>query len=397
MLISDRYHVTYCTNIHPGKDWKITFESLKKYVPKVKRAIAPYSKFGLGLRLSNLASEELGLGDKLEEFKYWLDKNDSYIFTMNGFPYGSFHGETIKDKVHQPDWTTTQRFEYTSRIFKQLAVLIPEGISGGISTSPISYRHWHKNDSDISLTLSQGAQKMVQIAVELHQTEKETGKYLHLDIEPEPDGLLENSDEVLAFFNNYLIPEGNAIFHKEFGLEKSESDELIKRYLTICYDICHFSLAFEDPKLTFKKLNDCQIKIGKIQVSAALKVISDAGDQKELLDSLAKFDEPTYLHQVTEKLGKRVITYRDLPIVLNREKQFEELRAHFHVPIFIEQYDRLYSTQDQILKVLECLATDTMCEHLEVETYTWEVLPQKLKLDLTESIVREVQWLLERL
>jgi hypothetical protein len=82
---------------------------------------------------------------------------------------------------------------------------------------------------------------------------------------------------------------------------------------------------------------------------------------------------------------------------LKRRMDFTELRAHFHVPIFVERFEELYSTQDHILKVLEILKTQTVTSHLEVETYTWEVLPGTLKRDLTASIVRELEWLINRL
>ncbi len=396
MLTSNRYHVTYCTNIHPGKDWKITFENIKKYVPEVKKAISPKTSFGLGLRLSNQASLELGFEHELSNFKNWLDDNDVYVFTINGFPYGSFHGQAVKDKVHKPDWTTSQRHEYTSRIFRQLAYLVPDGVSGGISTSPVGYKHWYKSPMEMTNALQIGAKNMVKIAVELYELEKQTGQYLHLDIEPEPDGLLENSHEVIDFFKTYLVPVGREIFHKKYGLEKFQAEEQIKRYLTICYDICHFSLAFEEPEYTFQKFSASHIKIGKIQVSAALKIISDLKNQEFIWQSLAGFNESTYLHQVTEKIGQNVITYPDLPIVLAQKKSFNELRAHFHVPIFLERFDNLYSTQDHILKVLDYLKSTSVSEHLEVETYTWEVLPRKLKQGLVDSIVREMQWLLDR-
>ena len=144
MLIDDKYHLTYCTNIHPGQDWESTFESLVEYLPVIKNKISKGQPFGIGLRLSNKASEELAMNDNLPQFKSWLIKNGLYVFTMNGFPYGNFHDEVVKAKVHEPDWTTRDRVNYTIRLFDQLAYLLPEGISGGISTSPISYKHWHQ-------------------------------------------------------------------------------------------------------------------------------------------------------------------------------------------------------------------------------------------------------------
>ena len=208
--------------------------------------------------------------------------------------------------------------------------------------------------------------------------------------------MLENSDEVLSFFSDYLLPTAKKDLREKLGVNEGEAENLVRKYITVCYDICHFSLAYEEPKDTFEKFEKANIKIGKIQVSAALKIISDQENNQKIWQALALFDEPVYLHQVTEQKDGRVKTYSDLPVVLDEKKEFEELRAHFHVPIFLESFGALYSTQDHILKVVDYIKTHPVSEHLEIETYTWDVLPAALKRDLTESIVRELNWLIEK-
>ena len=397
MHINDTFHLSYCTNIHPGSDWESTFKSLKTYVPGIKKEVSPNAAFGLGLRLSNTASQELNGGNNMSEFKKWLQENDVYVFTMNGFPYGNFHDERVKENVHTPDWTTNKRVKYTKRLFKQLSELLPEGMSGGISTSPISYKYWHDSEEEKQKAFKTGAKNLAEIAFQLLEMEAVTGKYLHLDIEPEPDGLLENSDEVIEFYERYLIPITTQLFKERTSLSKEQINHAIKRYITVCYDICHFSLAYEEPEDTFKKFADAGLTIGKIQVSAALKILYSEADADEIWKSLERFDEPTYLHQVTELVDGKVKTYTDLPKILENKKDFRELRAHFHVPIFLEQFGKLHSTQDHILKVVDYIKQNPVTEHLEIETYTWDVLPKELKRDLSESIVREIDWLKERL
>lgn len=396
MHLTEHYQLTYCTNVHPGSDWETTFKTLKEHVPAIKRQVSSDAKFGLGLRLSNKASEELGSGNKLAEFKNWLDQEGVYVFTMNGFPYGNFHNERVKDDVHTPDWTTKERLEYTKRLFDQLALLLPKGMSGGISTSPVSYKYWHKDEATTKLAFEKGAEHLLQTLLHLKTIEDTSGIYMHLDIEPEPDGMLENSDEVLSFYKEYLIPLGIAFLKEKLKVNESEAKDLIFKYLTVCYDICHFSLAFEEPEDTFAKFSEAGIKIGKIQVSAALKIISDKHKNENIWEALSQFNEPVYLHQVTELQNGKVKTYSDLPEVLETKKEFKELRAHFHVPIFLEQFGELFSTQDHILKVVDFLKKNPVSEHLEVETYTWDVLPKALKKDLTASVVRELNWFKQR-
>lgn len=393
MQVKNTFHLSYCSNIHPGEDWEVTFNSLKENLLKIKSELVGDKLFGIGLRLSNKASEELNSGNNLEKFKQWLNQNNCYVFTMNGFPYGNFHGEIVKDSVHAPDWTTNERLVYTKRLFNQLAYIMPEGIDAGISTSPVSYKHWHESLPDV---FEKGAQNMVAIALLLYKIEEETGKYLHLDIEPEPDGLLENTAEVIQLFQDYLIPIGKKAF-EEIGVGESRAEALVKRYITVCYDVCHFSLAFEEPTFTFQEFEKHGINVGKIQISAALKIKS-IGDNEAVWKALAKFNEPTYLHQVTELKNGNVNTYADLPVILEAKNGFEEMRAHFHVPIFLESFGLLNSTQDHIIKTFDYLKVNgKLTNHLEVETYTWDVLPEGLKAPLVDSVVRELSWVKENL
>jgi hypothetical protein len=235
------------------------------------------------------------------------------------------------------------------------------------------------------------------MVLHLHAIEESTGKHLHLDIEPEPDGMLENSREVVAFFGDHLEPAAIPVLRERLGITRDEAAKLLRKYITVCYDICHFSLAYEPPELSFDRFRRAGISIGKIQVSAALKILFETGKEERVWEALSLFDEPTYLHQVTENRDGIVHTYPDLPDVLASRKKSSELRAHFHVPIFLEGFGHLYSTQDQILSVLEYLKKEAVSTQLEVETYTWEVLPEALKMELTDSIVRELDWLKEKL
>ena len=397
MRLAKNRHLTFCTNIYPGEDWETTYSSLKKQLPRIKQSLSPDSDFGLGLRLSHIASQELGMGDTLREFKQWLDANGIYVFTMNGFPYGTFHDAPVKDQVHAPDWTTTERLEYTQRLASQLAFLLPEGVSGGISTSPISYKHWHKNPEEHTKTLRTGAENLLQLTLFLHELKAKTGKEIHIDIEPEPDGMLENSQEVVDFYMDYLFALSEKTIAQKLQITTTEAINLVKERLQICYDICHFSLAYEEPKATLDKFTENGIQVGKIQISSALKIRFDHKDDEKIWQSLARFNEPTYLHQVTVLEDNRVKTYNDLPIVLSEKKKFSELRAHFHVPIFLKSFEPLDSTQDYILKTFAYLKNHQVTQHLEVETYTWDVLPQDLKIDLSKSIIRELKWAKKKL
>jgi hypothetical protein len=117
-----------------------------------------------------------------------------------------------------------------------------------------------------------------------------------------------------------------------------------------------------------------------------------------ILDEFAKFDEPTYLHQVIarHKDGK-LIRYPDLADALTLKDDAAEWRAHFHVPIFLAQFGLLSSTQDDIIEVLAMWKELPFTNHLEVETYTWGVLPPELKIPMASSISRELAWVIDEI
>ena len=401
-MIKNGFHLTYCTNIHPGESWGDTFDNLQFHIPKVKQEIAPDQPLGIGLRLSNEASLELVQGDKLQEFKAWLKENQAYTFTFNGFPYGGFHRQVVKDKVHHPDWTTTDRRDYTLRLFDILNQLLPEGMDGGISTSPLSYKFWHESAEQLDRARKIATLHMVEVAAKLYEIKQAENRLLHLDIEPEPDGLLENTSHVLDFYRRWLVPLGTELFVKQFNLSEKEAAAALKDHVRICYDVCHFAIVYEKPAEVFAAFEAEGIKIGKIQISAALKVDLPVGkdDREEVRRLLLPFEESTYLHQVVARhQGGRLVAYDDLSPALETlsDTEAEEWRIHFHVPVFLAEYGQLASTQEAILEVLSVLQRQKTTNHLEVETYTWEVLPEDVNLDLTHSIIRELQWVTEKM
>lgn len=393
-------HLTYCTNIHPGESWDEVREQLEIHLPELKSRIAPDQPLGVGLRLSARAAEELLESDHLPKFKEWLSEHGLYVFTMNGFPYGSFHRQRVKDLVYAPDWRTDDRLEYTRKLIRILKELLPEGIDGGISTSPVSYKRWLSQQSLRKKAFRTGSKNLARIAFELANLEKEEGREIHIDIEPEPDCLLENTADTIDFYKNYLFPIGITLLADEFDVELDEAREMIRNHIRVCYDTCHFAVEYEDPAEAIKAFNEAGIRIGKTQVSAALKVQLNQPDvsRDQIAKRLEKFDEPTYLHQVVERHsngGRR--QYRDLPDALPDigNQEAEEWRIHFHVPLFAGSFDFMESTRDDIIPGLKILMDETDCRHFEIETYTWEVLPEHLKVDMTSSIEREFGWVLE--
>jgi hypothetical protein len=396
-------HLSYCSNIHAGETWDATFQNLKIYIPEVKSRLGYKGKFGIGLRLSKEASVVLERPERLQEFQEWLKKTQAYVYSLNCFPYGGFHRTKVKEQVHAPDWTTEARLAYTLRCFRILAQLLPEGVEGGISTSPLSYRHWFVSDLEKNEAFERATTHLIAVVVELVRLHQETGKFLHLDIEPEPDGLLENSEELIRYFKEWLLSVGKASLAKQLGTTQKEAEKLIKDHLQVCYDVCHFAIGYEKPKEAFKKLKQAGIGIGKIQLSAALKLLIPESpfERFSIGKRLGEFADTTYLHQVVARTKEGGLkSYPDLPQALAKlgDTQDLEWRVHFHVPIFLANYGSFQATQEDIVEVLKLVnANPSITKHLEVETYTWEVLPQDTHLTLGDAISRELAWVKEQL
>ncbi|HXI01362.1 MAG TPA: metabolite traffic protein EboE [Sphingobacteriaceae bacterium] len=390
-------HLTYCSNIYSGESWEDHFDALKKSFPLIKQQVSPDEPMGLGLRLSNLASIDLITEGNLKVFRQWLTDNQCYVFTMNGFPFGGFHHTRVKDQVHAPDWTTKERLDYTLRLFHILTKLLPEDMEGGISTSPLSYKPWFNNKEKLAKAKALATENILLVADELHAIRQRTGILLHLDIEPEPDGFLESGREFINWFENDLLIKGIERFRDKLKISAFKAETILRRHIGLCYDVCHFAIGYEPHAEIIQELTSKKIKVGKIQISAALKarVPQTSGERQLVFNEFSRFNESTYLHQVIAKsTNGDLIRYPDLPDALSDSgnPDVAEWRAHFHVPVFNGDFGLLKSTQSDIVQVLEIFSRIPFTHHLEVETYTWDVLPEALKLPLNQSVIRELEW-----
>ena len=389
-------HLTYCTNIHPADGWEAVLANLRRYAPPLKARLSPDKPFGLGLRLSARDARELLSGTALDEFGAFLDANGLYVPLINGFPHGAFHGTVVKADVYAPDWRSDARVDYTTNLIEILARLLPLGMDGGISTAPLSYKPWMATaDEDAMEAITRN---LIRVAQALVQARRAHGRLIHLDIEPEPDCLLETSVETVAFFERWLLPLGGRMLARELGVTLSDAQDLLREHIQVCFDCCHFAVEYEEPMTALERLHHAGIRIGRVQLSSAVDVFVPADPRQagRIADRLRPFADSTYLHQVVEKCGRDLTHYPDLGDALPRattpwEKRW---RVHFHVPLFTEEYEGLGSTQPYVRTVIEAAGRRQLTRHLEIETYTWDVLPRDLKIDLLESIHREYEWVL---
>jgi sugar phosphate isomerase/epimerase len=377
MQLKHNLHLAYCTNVHRGETWAETFAALEQYTLAVKRRVSPTKPYAIGLRLSSQAANELGRPNELTAFKRWLDKNGCYVFTINGFPFGKFHGERVKEQVYVPDWTSNQRVDFTNQLFDILANLVPAHIEGSVSTVPGSFKEFVKSADQLRV-IRKNIFHSVEHAARVSAL---TGRKMNLALEPEPLCLFETTHETAMFFERL-----RAEHHR---------DPRIDEHLGVNYDTCHIAVEFEEPGTAIAELQKHNIRISKLHLSSALRV----KDSTEARDALSSFAESTYLHQVVARgHDGKLARHRDLPDALTTPEA-AEWRVHFHVPLHWQPRGILENTSDHLIGVLDILqANPSLCSHLEMETYTWEVMPPELKSrDVVDQLASEYEWTLARL
>jgi len=355
--------ITYCTNIHPGEGAEETFSSLYSHLPKIKAAVSPDKPFPIGLRLSNRASVETGRKNS-QKFNEWCKEHDCFVPTINGFPYGEFHGGSIKEAVYAPDWGSSERVEYTKRLASLLVEWLPEGVTGSISTLAVGFRK-HLDHSDLKSV----RRNILDVLEFIDSLSQRHGKEILLALEPEPGCFLETTEDVLEFFGSMKLPEG------------------LSRFLGICYDCCHQAVEFEDPSVSLSLLSEAGIRIAKLQTSSALCLNSF---DRELL---SRISEPVYLHQVVVKSpAGRIHRFNDIPeaLALYHGDPDAECRIHFHIPVFIRETSFCGTTRSFVESAVRLLDGQIL---MEVETYTWQQLESELRMQTVEkSLIHEIKW-----
>ena len=392
MIVQHRppLHLSYCLNIHPGETWAENLRAIREKAGLVRQLVSAGQWFGLGLRLSAQAAEDLSGNPALRaEALDAFSEAEMYPFSVNAFPYGRFHGGTVKEHVYSPDWRMLDRRNYTFQVADILAGWLPEGVDGSISTVPGSYKAWIKDPSAVSAM----AENIGAVAAYLGALQEDTGREIHLGLEPEPSCYMETTAEMIAFFKNELMTTGVEEIKRIRKCYTKEAEEMMRRHVGVCFDTCHVALQFENPLEALRLYRAEGIRISKVQLSAALVVSGDA----EGWESLKPFAEGVYLHQVRgRRTDGSIASWDDLPQALadtDAHEGIEEVRVHFHVPLFFKGAGKLGSTVGTLCPDFFHELRTGATSHVEIETYTFDVLPKEIHPgDVVKSIAREFDW-----
>jgi hypothetical protein len=384
-------HLTYSTLVHPGDDWPQMWDSLITYVPKVKERWAKNHRFGVSLRLSASSANTLAKSkperDKLKKF---LDDNNMYLYTVNAFPYGPFKGTIVKEQVYEPDWRSEERTTYTKNVADVLADVVVEGVSPSIQSAPLGFKP-RVTGPDV---VDSFTDHVIRVCAHLVEIEAKTGKVITLALEPEPYCFLETTDETVDYFRDHIYSGKSAEkLAKLARMPISDAIVALRRHVGIVFDICHQAVEFEDIGACLQKLVDAGVPIFKLQEAAALHVPEVT---QKIVDVLKTYSKTIYLTQTVEKKdGKltRFLNLEDAFAAWEKNPGPREWRTHFHVPVFLEDLGPFKTTRFAIEDALKFHKAKPLSRHLEIETYTWDVLPDNLKTgDIVDYVCRELDW-----
>lgn len=387
-------HLTYCLNIHPGESWVEQEQAVFTHAAAVRDRLGEENPFGLGLRISAQAARELNEPGVRDRFRDRLEAHRMYAFTVNAFPYGTFHQARVKASVYEPDWRTPERVDYTLDVARHLAALLPDAVDGSVSTVPGSFKTWIRTEADIEMM----TRNLAEVIHELAVLENTTGRFIHLGLEPEPACFLETTPETIRFFKEHLLRGGVSHLATSAGWTRERAESVMRRHAGVNFDACHLAIQYENLADSLRALRAEGIRLSKVHISAAL----EAANTPEARQALDAFHEPVYLHQVVARYADgSTEAWTDLPEALPAlvdRPADSQVRVHFHVPLFWEGDERLASTSIALDEAVWREIQVNEPPHLEIETYTFDVLPEKLKSgDVVDSIVREYQWVQPRL
>jgi len=384
-------HLTYSTLVHPADNWDQLWTSLNTYLPRVKARVSPDAPFGVCIRLAAPTAELLAASAaERAKLKRFRADHDLYVYTVNAFPYGAFKGTIVKEQVYEPDWRTEARTRYTLNVADILADITRADISPSIQTAPLGF----KPNVTGPEVIASYTEHVLRVAAHLVQLEARTGRTVTLAIEPEPHCFLETTDETVAYFTGHLYTGAAAGRLAQLAaIPLSEAHVALRRHIGIVFDIGHQAVGFEHIPTSLQTLVDASVPIFKLQEVAAMHIPEVTQDA---VDALAQYARTVYLTQTVEKKNGRLTKF------LNVEDAFaawktdpgpREWRIHFHVPVFLEDLGPFRTTRFALEEALTFHKATPLSRQLEIETYTWDVLPDHLKTgDIVDYVCREIEW-----
>jgi sugar phosphate isomerase/epimerase len=385
-------HLTYSTLVHPGDTWSEMWDSLNRYVPQVKARVSPKKSFGVSLRLSASSAKTLtGDPGERERLKDFLTQHDMYLYTVNAFPFGPFKNTLVKKEVYEPDWRSDERAIYTMQVADILAEVAAPHVDPSIQSPPLGFKPRVTGPDVVDAFTRQ----VIRVVSHLIQLRQRTGRTVTLALEPEPACFLETTEEAVDYFKNHLYAaKAVQMVVTNTGVSKAEAEQSLRRHLGMVYDICHQAVEYEDIGASLRKLADNGIPVFKLQEAAALRVPVVT---QEIVNAMRQFADTVYLTQTVEMRNGKMTRYLNLEdafAAFEKDPGPREWRTHVHVPVFLESIgEHFKTTRFAIEDALKFHKQNKLSPQLEIETYTWDVLPDSMKTgSIVDYVQRELDW-----
>src|SRR5690606_16618579 len=306
------------------------------------------------------------------KLKAFLDERDMYLYTVNAFPYGPFKNTVVMENVYEPDWRSDERASYTKQVADILAEVCVPGIEPTIQSPPLGFKPRVTGPDVVAAYTRQ----VIGTVAHLVKIRERTDRIVRLALEPEPACFLETTEEAVDYFTNHLY-----------------ADDAVKSLAE------QTGISRNDAVTALRTLADRGIPVFKLQEAAAVRVPEVT---QEKVDALRPYTDTVYLTQTVERRDG------ELRHFLNLTDAFEawerdpggqrEWRTHFHVPVFLDDLGDFKTTRFAIEDALKFHKENKLSPHLEIETYTWDVLPEHLKTgDIVDYVTRELEWVRDQL
>ncbi|GAQ63839.1 metabolite traffic protein EboE [Streptomyces scabiei] len=367
-------HLGYCSNVHQAEDVDGVLAQLADHAEPVRERLG-VDRLGIGLWLArDVVSELVAVPGEVKNLRGELAARGLETVTLNAFPYAGFHREVVKKDVYLPDWADEARLAHTLDCARVLAALLPDDAErGSVSTLPLAWRTpWPPDRADTA------RRALDRLTAGLAAIESDTGRRIRVGFEPEPGCVVETTAQAVRELRG-LDPER----------------------LGVCLDACHLAVQFEEPGAALRRLADAGLPVVKLQASCAVEAADPADPAAHA--ALRRLAEPRFLHQTRTAARQESPDVRgvdDLPEALEGGLPTDTgpWRVHFHAPLHADPEPPLRTTADQLSRVLAGLlgGASAHCDHIEVETYTWSVLPEP-PTDLPGGIAAELAWARDRL
>ena len=366
-------HLAYCTNVHPAEDLDGVVGQLGTYAEPIREKLG-VDRLGLGLWLArDVATALTADAAAVGRLRADLHRRGLEVVTLNGFPYQGFHAPVVKHAVYSPDWSERARLAYTIDIAQVLAGLLPDDAAqGSVSSLPLAWRApWTGEQRRMA------AEHLAELTARLVKIRAATGRVVRVGFEPEPGCVIDTTEDAVRELAG-VDPE----------------------WLGVCLDICHLAVAFEEPRAALARLAAAGLPIVKTQASCALEAADPADPATRAALSAAA--EQRFLHQVREHAAGAVRAADDLDAALRGDRALPgdgPWRVHFHVPVDAERLGPLRTTRPVLAEALRALVGGprALTPHVEIETYTWSVLPGAAGRDLVAGIAAELAWTRDQL